>query len=85
MELNNLHTIFFLFLIRDKTGEALKLLLNKGFDPNVQDSENRTSPLHLAVQQSNEMAVRILTQDATCDVNLQVCAFIILSPGLGGS
>ena len=85
MELNNLLAIFFQFLIRDKTGEALKLLLNKGFDPNVQDSENRNSPLHLAVQQSNEMAVRILTQDATCDVNLQVCAFKILSPGLGDS
>lgn len=64
---------YFSFSIRDKTGEALKLLLSQGFDPNVQDSEKRISPLHLAVHHSNEMAVRILTQYAACDVNLQVC------------
>ena len=63
---------FFLY-IRDKTGEALKFLLNKGFDPNVQGREHGGSPLHLAVKKNNEMAVRILTQHATCDVNLKVC------------
>lgn len=29
--------------------------------------------MHLAVKKNNEMAVRILTQHATCDVNLKVC------------
>ncbi|XP_067046975.1 ankyrin-3-like isoform X2 [Acropora muricata] len=55
----------------DKTGEALKFLLNKGFDPNVQGREHGGSPLHLAVKKNNEMAVRILTQHATCDVNVK--------------
>ncbi|XP_015770068.1 PREDICTED: E3 ubiquitin-protein ligase MIB2-like isoform X3 [Acropora digitifera] len=55
----------------DKTGEALKFLLSKGFDPNVQGREHGGSPLHLAVKKNNEMAVRILTQHATCDVNLK--------------
>ena len=69
----SIYLFYFSFSIRDKTGEALKLLLSQGFDPNVQDSEKRISPLHLAVHSSNEMAVRILTQYAACDVNLQVC------------
>ncbi|XP_074606770.1 uncharacterized protein LOC141859796 [Acropora palmata] len=55
----------------DKTGEALKLLLDKGFDPNVRDSEKGNSPLHLAVNNSNEVVVRILTQHTACDVNLR--------------
>ena len=29
------------------------------------------------------MAVRILTQHAACDVNLQVCVLKLLSPGVG--
>ena len=70
---------YFLFSIRDKTGEALKLLLSQGFDPNVQDSEKRNSPLHKAVHSGNEMAVRILTQYAVCDVNLQVCVIGVAS------
>ena len=57
---------------RDKTGEALKLLLEKGFDPNVQNSDNKSTPLHLAVKNDNDMAVRILAQSPECDVNLQV-------------
>lgn len=55
----------------DKTGEALKLLLEKGFNPNVQHNDNKSTPLHLAVKNNNEMAVRILTQNRDCDVNLQ--------------
>jgi len=51
----------------------VKLLLEKGFDPNVQHSSNRSTPLHLAVKRDNEMAVRILTQCSECNVNLQVC------------
>mgnify|MGYP002259954052 FL=1 len=65
--------------IRDKTGEALKLLLTKGFDPNVRDREKGNSPLHLAVNNSNEVVVRILTQHTACDVNLQVCFPLNLS------
>ena len=65
--------------IRDKTGEALKLLLNKGFDPNVRDREKGNSPLHLAVNNSNEVVVRILTHHMACDVNLQVCFPLNLS------
>ena len=52
----------------------MKFLLQKGFDPNVQQGENRSTPLHLAVKNNNEMAVRILTEHEGCDVNLQVCA-----------
>ena len=74
-----IYLFYFSFSIRDKTGEALKLLLSQGFDPNVQDSEKRISPLHLAVHSSNEMAVRILTQYAACDVNLQVCVIGVAS------
>ena len=51
----------------------MKFLLSKGFDPNVQGREHGCSPLHLAVKKNNEMAVCILTQHATCDVNLKVC------------
>jgi len=51
----------------------VKLLLEKGLDPNVQHSSNRSTPLHLAVKRNNEMAVRILTQCSECNVNLQVC------------
>ena len=61
-----------LFIFRDKTGKALKLLLEKGFNPNVQHNDNKSTPLHLAVKNNNEMAVRILTQNRDCDVNLQV-------------
>ncbi|XP_020622118.1 E3 ubiquitin-protein ligase MIB2-like isoform X3 [Orbicella faveolata] len=57
----------------DRSGEAVKLLLEKGLDPNVQHSSNRSTPLHLAVKRNNEMAVRILTQCSECNVNLQVC------------
>ena len=58
---------------RDRSGEALKLLLERGFDPNVQHSSNSSTPLHLAVKRDNEMAVRILTQCPECNINLQVC------------
>ena len=50
----------------------MKLLLEKGFDPNVQNSDNKSTPLHLAVKNDNDMAVRILAQSPKCDVNLQV-------------
>ncbi|KAL9961852.1 hypothetical protein ACROYT_G030880 [Oculina patagonica] len=55
----------------DKSGEALKLLLEKGFNPNVQHGKNGSTPLHLAVKRDNEMALRTLTQCPECDVNLQ--------------
>jgi len=55
----------------DKSGEALKLLLERGFSPNIQHNDNRATPLHLAVKNNNEMAVQILTQHSECDVNLQ--------------
>ena len=61
-----------LWSFRDESGEALKLLLEKGFDPNVQQRSNKSTPLHLAVERRNETAVRILTQCPECDVNLQV-------------
>ena len=57
---------------RDESGEALKLLLERGFDPNVQHGNNKSTPLHSAVQEENETAVQILTQCLNCDVNLQV-------------
>ena len=61
---------------RDESGEALKLLLEKGFDPNVQHRSNKSTPLHLAVKRKNETAVQILTQCPECDVNLQVRWFL---------
>nr|XP_058964216.1 E3 ubiquitin-protein ligase MIB2-like isoform X3 [Pocillopora verrucosa] len=56
---------------QDESGEALKLLLERGFDPNVQHGSNKNTPLHWAVQKKNETAVQILTQCPECDVNLQ--------------
>ena len=68
---------------RDESGEALKLLLERGFDPNVQHGSNKSTPLHSAVQKKNETAVQILTQCPECDVNLQVRGSFedISSPG----
>ncbi|XP_031565501.1 uncharacterized protein LOC116300724 [Actinia tenebrosa] len=55
----------------DKTGEAMKLMIAHGVDPNIADNDTKCTPLHLAVKESNDNAVRILVQTATCDVNLQ--------------
>ena len=60
-------------IIREESGEALKLLLEKGFDPNIQSRSDKSTPLHLAVQKKNKTAVQILTQYPECDINLQVC------------
>ncbi|XP_066023099.1 E3 ubiquitin-protein ligase MIB2-like isoform X3 [Pocillopora verrucosa] len=68
---NQGYTAMHLSTYQDESGEALKLLLEKGFDPNVQQRSNKSTPLHLAVERRNETAVRILTQCPECDVNLQ--------------
>ena len=65
-----------LWSFRGESGEALKLLLEKGFDPNVQHRGSKNTPLHLAVKRKNETAVRILAQCPECDVNLQVRWFL---------
>ena len=74
------HVLFYLIIslwsFRDRTGEALKLLLEKGFDPNARHLSDRSTPLHLAVKRKNETAVRILTQCPECNVDLQVRGFL---------
>jgi ankyrin repeat protein len=69
--IENINT-FFALNLRDKTGEALKLLLAHGVDPNIANNDVKSTPLHLAVKEANDNAVRILVQTEKCDVNLQV-------------
>ena len=50
----------------------MKLMIAHGVDPNTADNDNKCTPLHLAVKESNDNATRVLVQSDTCDVNLQV-------------
>ncbi|KXJ19062.1 E3 ubiquitin-protein ligase MIB1 [Exaiptasia diaphana] len=63
----------------DKSGEALKVMLAHDEDPNTADNDQKSTPLHLAVKETNVNAVRCLVQSEKCDVNLQVSA-MALSP-----
>lgn len=48
------------------------MLLRHGVDPNARNSKNNSTPLHLAVKQGNDVAVRLLVQCPGCDVNIRV-------------
>ena len=47
-------------------------MLNTGTNVNVCDNKNKSTPLHLAVNQGNEAGVRALLTSRHCDVNRQV-------------
>lgn len=47
-------------------------MLATGTNVNVCDNKNKSTPLHLAVNQGNEAGVRALLSSRHCDVNCQV-------------
>ena len=47
-------------------------MLNTGTNVNVSDNKNKSTPLHLAVNQGNDAGVRSLPASRHCDVNCQV-------------
>ena len=47
-------------------------MLNTGTNVNVSDNKNKSTPLHLAVNQGNDAGVRSLLASRHCDVNCQV-------------
>ncbi|CAH3171528.1 unnamed protein product [Porites lobata] len=46
-------------------------MLNTGTNVNVSDDKNKSTPLHLAVNQGNNAGVRSLLASRHCDVNCQ--------------
>lgn len=60
------------FKYRDKSGQAVTAMLATGTNVNVCDNKNKSTPLHLAVNQGNEAGVRALLLSRHCDVNCQV-------------
>ena len=47
-------------------------MLNSGTNVNVCDNKNKSTPLHLAVNQGNDAGVKALLASRHCDVNCQV-------------
>ena len=47
-------------------------MLNTGTNVNVSDNKNKSTPLHLAVNQGNDAGVKALLASRHCDVNCQV-------------
>ena len=47
-------------------------MLSTGTNVNVSDNKNKSTPLHLAVNQGNDAGVRSLLASRHCDVNCQV-------------
>lgn len=54
-------------------------MIAHGEDPNTADNTQKSTPLHLAVKETNVNAVRVLVQSENCDVNLQVRAITLLT------
>ena len=50
----------------------MTVMLNTGTNVNVSDNKNKSTPLHLAVNQGNDAGVRSLLASRHCDVNCQV-------------
>ena len=49
----------------------MTVMLNTGTNVNVSDNKNKSTPLHLAVNQGNNAGVRSLLASRHCDVNCQ--------------
>ena len=60
------------FLHSDRSGETVTVMLNTGTNVNVSDNKNKSTPLHLAVNQGNDAGVKSLLASQHCDVNCQV-------------
>ena len=60
------------FVHSDRSGETVTAMLNTGTNVNVSDNKNKSTPLHLAVNQGNDAGVRSLLASRHCDVNCQV-------------
>ena len=56
----------------DKSGQTVIAMLNTGTNVNVSDNKNKSTPLHLAVNQGNDAGVKALLSSRHCDVNCQV-------------
>lgn len=56
----------------DRSGETVTVMLNTGTNVNVCDNKNKSTPLHLAVNQGNDGGVKALLASRHCDVNCQV-------------
>ena len=50
----------------------MTVMLNTGTNVNVSDNKNKSTPLHLAVNQGKDAGVRSLLASRHCDVNCQV-------------
>ena len=59
-------------MFSDKSGETVTVMLNTGTNVNVCDNKNKSTPLHLAVNQGNDAGVKALLASRHCDVNCQV-------------
>ena len=66
-------------MFSDRSGETVTVMLNTGTNVNVSDNKNKSTPLHLAVNQGNDAGVKALLASRHCDVNCQVCvlSFVI--------
>ena len=63
----------------DKSGETVTVMLSTGTNVNVCDNKNKSTPLHLAVNQGNDAGVKALLTSRHCDVNCQVrCIFMLV-------
>ena len=59
-------------MFSDRSGETVTIMLNTGTNVNVSDNKNKSTPLHLAVNQGNDAGVKALLASRHCDVNCQV-------------
>ena len=59
-------------MFSDRSGETVTVMLNTGTNVNVCDNKNKSTPLHLAVNQGNDAGVKALLASRHCDVNCQV-------------
>ena len=50
----------------------MRIMIDTGVNVNVCDNQNKSTPLHLAVNQDNEAGVKALLSSSNCNVNCQV-------------
>ena len=65
---------FLKYLFSDTTGTTATLLISHGANLNDNRNPKRSTPLHLALRQFNEVTAIVLVQ-AGCDVNVQVSLY----------